>query len=411
MLDTLRRNEPLIVLCTVVAIMMMGIGIVSPILPQYARTFGVNTTMVGLLVTGFAGARLLADMPAGRLAEAKGRRPVLIAGPLILALGSLACGLAQSYWQLIVFRMLQGVGSAMYTTAAMIMLSDISTPDNRGQVMSLYQGSLLIGAGLGPTLGGFIAEYFGLSAPFFAFAVLGGLGGLWAYLRLPESRPPDENKADSATVGASSYNLRPLLFNRNFILICLVTLGVFFLRMGTQNTILPLFASDTLRLDEGDIGLALTLVAVTQFLAIFISGRFSDKIGRKPVIFCGILVSVISLVMLSISNSFLMLIGSCLVMGLGVGISGGVPAAYVADIIPRENYARGMGLYRTVSDIGPLVGPLLLGWFADIKGYSFAILFNAGFLFAVGLLFQVMASETGGLKSLRGADQPSKDSQ
>jgi MFS family permease len=390
--------------------MMMGIGIVSPILPQYARTFGVNTTMVGLLVTGFAGARLLADMPAGRLAEARGRRPVLIAGPLILALGSLACGLAQSYLQLIVFRMLQGVGSAMYTTAAMIMLSDISTPDNRGQVMSLYQGSLLIGIGLGPTLGGFIAEYFGLSAPFFAFAVLGGLGGLWAYLRLPESKPTEAVEINGAAANTATSSLRLLLANRNFILICLVTLGVFFLRMGTQNTILPLFASDTLHLDEGDIGLALTLVAVTQFLAIFFSGRFSDKVGRKPVILCGILVSAISLVMLALSQSFPMLIASCLVMGLGVGISGAVPAAYVADIIPKDNYARGMGLYRAISDIGPLVGPVLLGWFADIKGYSFAILFNAGFIFIVGLLFQVMGSEPGGLKSLRGADQPSKDS-
>lgn len=66
--------------------------------------------MVGLLVTGFADARLLADIPASRLAEARGRRPVLIAGPIILAVGSLACGLAQSYWQLIIFRMLQGMG-------------------------------------------------------------------------------------------------------------------------------------------------------------------------------------------------------------------------------------------------------------------------------------------------------------
>jgi len=60
----------------------------------------------------------------------------------------------------------------MYTTAAIVMLADISTPANRGRLMSYYQGSLLLGSGLGPTLGGFVAQYFGLAAPFFVYAVL-----------------------------------------------------------------------------------------------------------------------------------------------------------------------------------------------------------------------------------------------
>ena len=64
--------------------MMMGIGLVSPILPQYARTFGVNMTMIGMLITVFGIARMLVDIPAGRLTDKIGRRPVLIVGPLIL---------------------------------------------------------------------------------------------------------------------------------------------------------------------------------------------------------------------------------------------------------------------------------------------------------------------------------------
>lgn len=68
--------------------------------------------------------------------------------------------------------------------------------------MSYYQGSLLIGSGLGPVLGGFIAEHLGLSAPFFAYALLVFSAGPWAYLRLPETRPAPANQAAATSLNA-----------------------------------------------------------------------------------------------------------------------------------------------------------------------------------------------------------------
>jgi len=164
--NKLQQNEILLILCIEVVLMMLGIGLVSPILPQYACTFGVNITMVGLLITAFGVARILVDIPAGKLTNRWGRRPVLIVGPLIQAVSSIGCGLATHYGMLLCFRFIQGIGSAMYTTAALVMLADISTSANRGRLMSYYQGSLLLGSGLGPTMGGLIAQHFGLAAPF-----------------------------------------------------------------------------------------------------------------------------------------------------------------------------------------------------------------------------------------------------
>lgn len=163
-LGPLHENEILTILCIEVALMMLGIGLVSPVLPQYAHTFGVNITLVGLIITAFGIARIIVDIPAGALTNRWGRRPVLVMGPLIQGISSIGCGLAVNYGMLLCFRFLQGIGSAMYTTAAIVMLADISTPANRGRLMSYYQGSLLLGSGLGPTMGGFIAQYFGLAA-------------------------------------------------------------------------------------------------------------------------------------------------------------------------------------------------------------------------------------------------------
>jgi multidrug resistance protein len=380
--------------------MMMGIGLVSPILPQYARTFGVSITMVGLLITVFAVARIIVDIPAGRLTNRVGRRPILIVGPLIQVVSSIGCGLAVNYGMLLSFRFIQGIGSAMYTTAAMVMLADITTPANRGRLMSYYQGSLLLGCGLGPTMGGFIAEHFGLAAPFFAYALLVFFAALWAYMRLPETRPALPAQTAAVAVGnsdslstASPGELRSPLRDLNFILISIVTFGIFFMRQGAQNEILPLLGAERLGLREGQIGLALTLVAIMQFITIFPAGRLSDRFGRKAVITPGCLIAAASLVMLAQSYSYHFLLLTCIVMGLGIGISGPTPSAYVADIVPRESYGTAMGTYRAISDFGFAIGPVLLGWLADIQGLRFSLLFNSVFLFLIVLIFQLKAKE------------------
>jgi MFS family permease len=98
--------------------------------------------------------------------------------------------------------------------------------------------------------------------------------------------------------------------------------------------------------------------------------------------------------MLAQSYSYRFLLLTCLVMGLGIGISGPTPSAYVVDIIPRENYGIAMGTYRAISDLGFATGPVLLGWLADIKGFKFSLLFNSLFLFLIVLAFQLRAKES-----------------
>jgi MFS family permease len=254
-------------------------------------------------------------------------------------------------------------------------------------------------------MGGFIAQHLGLATPFFAYALVVFLAGLWAYLRLPETRPASSTGAAVLVAGNSNPNPGPsstpsprvlsaLLRDFNFILISMVTFGIFFMRQGAQNEILPLLGAERLGLREGQIGLALTLVAIIQFVTIFPAGRLSDRFGRKAVITPGCLIAAASLVMLAQSYSYWFLLLTCLVMGMGVGISGPTPSAYVADIIPRESYGIAMGTYRAISDLGFATGPVLLGWLADIKGFRFSLLFNSLFLFLIVLIFQLRARES-----------------
>jgi multidrug resistance protein len=185
-----KRNEILFVLCLEGGLMFVGVGFTTPILPLYAQSFGVSFALVGLVVTVFGLSRMLADLPAGQLADRLGRRPPLIVGPFLSAIAALGAGLATGFWQLVLFRALQGVGSALYTTGAFTVIADISTPQNRARTMSIYNVSILLGHALGPVVGGVVAQHFGLRVPFFWVAGISLATATWAYLRPRDSQSP-----------------------------------------------------------------------------------------------------------------------------------------------------------------------------------------------------------------------------
>src|SRR5450756_505695 len=140
-------------LCLVVGVNQLGFGLIVPIVPLFAASFGVAQTAIGLAISVYGLGRLLFDLPMGRLTDRLGRRTIIIAGTIITAVGSLLCGLSTDFAQLIVFRFIGGIGAATVLTGAQVMLADISTRENRGRIMSIYQGAFLFAVGFGPTPG------------------------------------------------------------------------------------------------------------------------------------------------------------------------------------------------------------------------------------------------------------------
>jgi multidrug resistance protein len=391
-----KQNETLVILSLGELLFMMGVGFIGPIMPPYIQSLGIEATEIGvklgLLITVYGAARVAMDIPAGRLAQKIGRRPLLILGPLMVALSALACGLVTDYWQLVLFRFLQGLGSALFSVAAIIVIGEITTPANRGQNMSLYWGCLLVGSSLGPTLGGFIGEYFGDRETFFCFSGLSLLATLWLYLRIPETKgrmPLPEEAADlGSAMGVSS------LRNINFLLISGVALATLFTLSGSQLTIVPLLGYERLDLGRGQVGFDLTLVAVMQLILVLIVGRLSDRFGRKFIIVPGGIIAVLGLLMFALSNSYSLYLLSAVVLGIGRGFGGAVPTAYAADVAPPGGYENTMALYRLASDTGFVLGPITLGLLKDTYGLSFPLFFSAALLFLTIALFAFLAKET-----------------
>ena len=385
-----------------VFISMIGTSLVSPILPLYAQSFGVTAVVAGGLVTAFGIARILVNVPAGSLGERIGRRPLLVGGLLITALGALLSGLATQFWQLMAFRFLQGVGSAAQTTTAMITLADISTSRDRGRNMSMHQGSLLLGSGVGPAIGGFLAEAYGYRAPFFGYAGMALLAALWAYLIVPEtkglagagSRPSHGRRGEGTTGGRRA--VLDLLATPGFMLVSLVTFAIFFTRSGGRSFVLPLLAHNRLGLSEGQMGTTFSVIAAFNFFTINLSGVLCDRYGRKAVIVPASILSGAALVLFTLSRGYGAFTGCGALLGVATGLAGPAPAAYVADITPPGRTGVTMGLYRTIGDVGMSIGPLLLGWIVDHVGYSQALWVNAGLFVVAGAAFGLLAKETAG---------------
>ncbi len=350
-------------LSLVTFLVLLGLSMVSPILPTYAESFQVSYTLVGFVVSSFAVTRMILDMPAGLLSRRFDKKKIMISGLVLLSVSSVVAGLAPNYITLVIARMLEGAGSALYVTTATVFLAQISGEEKRGQWMSLYMGMLLLGAIFGPTFGGILADLYDIRAPFFGYAIITGLAVI-PTLALPKLTNSG-NVSSPLELREILRDMRQVLSNPSFLLVTFAVFTMFLLRTGVRSTLVPLFAANNLDLDSSAIGLVLTIGGITTAITIVPMGGISDRIGRKiPLALCLVLTAGITM-LIPFSMDLLTLSIAVAIYGAVIGLSG-PSAAYVTDVSPQGKLEISMGLYRMICDFGFVVGPLLLGFLADV---------------------------------------------
>ncbi len=187
-----KRN--LYILTFVLFVVMLGYGIVIPILPFYVEDMGAGGMELGLLVASYAVMRLICGPIWGSLSDRVGRKPILIIGILGYAVTMLWFGLATELWMLFAARILSGILSSATAPTSMAYIGDSTPEKERGGGMGLLGAAGGVGTILGPALGGLLAGD-SLSLPFFIAAGLSLLSLLLAWLFLPESLPAEARLA------------------------------------------------------------------------------------------------------------------------------------------------------------------------------------------------------------------------
>jgi MFS family permease len=336
---------------------ILGVSIISPVLPQYALSFSIPLALVGWAISAFALARLVTDIPAGLLADRFGRKRTMILGLVLIILSSIGAGMADTYAWLIFARVVGGIGSALYMIAATTWVAQVSAGKSRGRYMSLYTGLVFAGTAFGPTIGGYTAARFGLNAPFFAWAAL-GLAGLIATIPLKET-------AERAKIHVK--DILSVLSNRPFMLVNCAVLAMFFLRVGVRSTLVPLYAYLNLGLSVDRIGILLTVAAIATAASTFLSGWLSDRVGRKRPVMACLFLSGIVILFIPSQGSLASLMGIMALYGLATGLQGSM-AAWPADVAPKGKLGISMGVYREMGDIGMVLGPITATYVADYTG-------------------------------------------
>ncbi len=373
------------VLVAAAFLIAIGFGIVAPVLPQFAQSFDVSVTAAAIVVSAFAFTRLIFAPLSGWLVERMGERRTYILGILIVAASSAACAFAQNYWQLLVYRGLGGIGSTMFTVAAMGLLIRLAPPQARGRISSLYSGSFLLGNIAGPAAGGLLAGL-GLQLPFLVYAAALVLVAILIATMLPAVKAVPAHLRNVAAKKQAALPLRDALALPAYRAVLTSGFANGWSAVGIRMALVPLFATAGLGAGPEVAGVSLAVFAIGTGVALTFSGKLADTWGRKPMILSGLAVNGIAMGALGFTGNEFWFFAISAIAGLGSGLMGPAQQATVADVIGNERSGgKVLATFQMSSDFGTIIGPIAAGFLVD------AISYGPAFLMATLVAFISMA--------------------
>lgn len=385
-----RASIPIEIKVLVVAafVIAVGFGLISPVLPQFARSFDVGVTAASVIVSAFAFFRLLFAPAGGSLVARLGERPVYITGLVIVALSTGASAFAQSYWQLLVFRSLGGIGSTMFTVSAMALLVRLAPPLIRGRVSSMYGSAFLIGGVIGPVIGGALGEL-GMRVPFVVYGVALLIAAALVAVMLrgtPLRADPMQGALPPMTVAEavqdSAYRSAMVSAFANG-----------WTNFGVRVAILPLFAVAVVG-ETWAAGVVLAAGAAATAVTLQFSGRVADTLGRRRPILVGLVLSAVGMGAMGLAGGLVAIIALTTVLSVGAGLLNPAQQATVADVVGNgRSGGKVLAAFQMCQDAGGIGGPVVIGAVADLWGWQWAFPLS-GLVSALAILPWLQARET-----------------
>jgi MFS family permease len=351
----------------------VGFAMVIPVLPDFARSFGVGLAAIGLIQLVFGLTRFSFGLVGGLAVDRFGERTTTVAGILIVSASSYAAGLSQSFLQLVLARGFGGAGSALFIAGLMNRILRVIEPEAMGRATGAFRSSFLIGIGLGPVLGGIAGDRLGLSAPFHIYATGLLLAAVIAWVAMAGEPARGETQKKSPVDALRAA--RPLFGDIRYVVALLATFVGWWTISGPAQIVGVVFAKDRLGFSGTQVGLALTLLAVGELAALPIVGRATDRFGRRAVLVPSLIVTVGAVGALgqieALPWAFYVLLTF-----LGAGVAGGSTAAggLLADAVPRGGSGAAVGVNQMAGDLGYLSAPTVVGYIAESSfGYAYLV--------------------------------------
>jgi MFS family permease len=367
----------------------------SPVLPLFAKHLGVTDQVLGMVAAASTIVGIVVSLPAGALSDIFGRRAVLLTAMFVFATAPVLYLFVNSAGALVAVRVYHGLSTAIFGPVAMAYVADM-TKARRAERMSWYSTATLVGRSVAPILGAALI-YISYHSVYIACAVAGFLA-LACSLALPKAPKPAVAPTRQSMTRQIAEGLVAVGHSR-IILITSIVEAMQYLAFGAVETFLPLYAVEQ-GISKWQIGIILGAQIVTLALTKPLSGRTSDKLGRRPVIAAGLFLNAVALVGLTVYPHFWGFLIGATIFGLAMSVVTASTSALVADVSRAKHYGTSLGVLSSIMDVGHASGPI-------ITGFVLGTLHYAGTYRALAVLMlvamAVFAFATGGIEREIGA--------
>jgi DHA1 family multidrug resistance protein-like MFS transporter len=352
------------------ALQLTGASILFTVYARKISALGEGVAVFGLSATAFSFAALVAAPQMGILADRWGRRPIILA--CLCAHIFAACGYlwAPTGTIFIGVRALAGALTAGLVPATLSMIADIAPQEERGRWIGVFSGGSAVGFVLGPLLGGWIYDHWGLAAPFLV-AVFSSLSAfLIALFLIPETGKRAVQAAHVDPAGVDQPPPRVAFWGAiprpysSFVILIIVSFSAVFAWRFTEPQF-HFYIYESLGWTSARFGASISGYTILLVMAETLLGRLSDRFGRRPILMIGLLIHVAQYIALLTTPSFVWIALGMACSGLGEGLFMPALNALYLDITPQQYRARMMGLKESVFSLAGLAGPALVVFAAN----------------------------------------------
>jgi len=358
----MKLRGPFLFILATLLIDAIGVGIVFPIMPDLMDRVGAQSTAEGalwggIMMSAYAAAMFLFGPVIGSLSDAYGRRPVLIFALVTLTIDYIIMALAQTYWVLLVGRILAGMAGATYITAT-AYIADIAKPEERGAAFGMIGAAFGIGFVMGPALGG-IASGIHITAPFWIAAVLSGLNVIFGYFILPESLKP-ESRRPFGRRDLNPFGSIIRAFAIAGLAVPLVCLFVFEFANMVYVTLWAFWGREVFGWDGFTIGL--TLSAYGILIAAVQAGllpSLTARLGEFPTLMLALAASITAFIGFGLTGAVWAVVIFLPISALS-DMAPPLLTAYAANRVGEDMQGLVQGVIAALSSVAAVAAPLLL---------------------------------------------------
>lgn len=368
-------------------LLQLGTGMVAPVIPVFAKGFDVTFGEASLVFVMAQVGALVATFPAGYLMDTVGRRPVLLAGPLLTALASFMTPFSGSFAELLFWRFLGGAAAQIWQQARLVMIADSASSGTRARQITWMNGTARGGQLLGPAFGGVLAASFAVSVPFVLHAAVTLLATLPSVMLVKETAPSQrsgsgEGAAKATAAGGEGWGaIIAVMLTFQMLVFLMVQFSANLARGGNEFGALNLYAVYAYGIGTQELGLLNSAAALAGMPVPFITGWLMDKYGRRSVIVPGFSFygsSVILMAMTAFGGlSFEVFAVSYLLVQFSQGTIGGTMQVLGTDMAPGFARGRFFAIWRLIAQLASTITPGIFALLAERVHYGVAFLYLA----------------------------------